>query len=130
MEGMERGEPVLPVAFQCAANERRANRFIRRGEIFILAGHDELGLSSWLEGRISLPFTEREGQYWGPPSDSAAAILELEAKREAGAKYLVITSSSFWWLDYYSKLNEYLASRYHCILHNECAIVYLLSKQS
>ena len=124
------GNPYYLWHFNALETSEKLRDLIRRGETFILAGQDELGLSSWLEGRISLPFTDREGQYWGPPSDSAAAILELEAKCEAGAKYLVITSSSFWWLDYYSKLNEYLASRYHRILHNECVIVYLLSEQS
>jgi glycosyltransferase involved in cell wall biosynthesis len=125
-----KGNPYYLWGHNALQTSEELTDLIHRGETFILAGEDELGLSSWLEGRISLPFTDRDGQYWGPPSDSAAAILELEAKCEAGAKYLVFTSSSFWWLDYYSKLNEYLASRYHYILHNERVIVYLLSEQS
>jgi hypothetical protein len=101
---------------------------IPRGGVYILAGQDELGLSSWLEERLCLPLTERDGQYWGPPTDSEAAILELDAKRQAGAKYIVFISSSFWWLDYYSNLKEQLASKYLCVLRNERVIVYLLTE--
>jgi glycosyltransferase involved in cell wall biosynthesis len=103
---------------------------IPRGAVYILAGQDELGLSSWLEGRFCLPLTERDGQYWGPPMDGEAALLELEAKRESGAKYIVFTSSSFWWLDYYPELNEHLAAKHQCVLRNERVIVYLLGEPS
>jgi len=124
------GNPYYLWHFDAVETGQKLMNLIPCGEIYILAGQDDLGLPSWLEGRIHLPFTECGGHYWGPPMDSEAALLELEAKRGSGAKYIVFTSSSFWWLDYYSELNEYLASKCQCILRNERVIVYLLGESN
>src|SRR5205085_4983402 len=40
--------------------------------------------------RPCVPFTEREGQYWGPPDDDAHAVQEFERLRAAGARFLVV----------------------------------------
>ena len=124
------GNPYYLWHFNAVETGKELMELIPRGSTYILAGHDELGLSSWLEGRICLPFTERDGHYWGPPMDSEVALLELEAKRESGAKYIVFTSSQLWWLDHYSKLKEHLVSKYWCVLRNERLIIYRLSEQS
>ena len=54
-------------------------------------------------------FLEAAGIYNGEPRDSAQAIADLEELRKRGASYLVVTSSTSWWLDYYAELGQYVA---------------------
>jgi 4-amino-4-deoxy-L-arabinose transferase-like glycosyltransferase len=55
-------------------------------------------------------FLEKNGIYDGEPRDSAQAIIDLEELRKRGASYLVFTSNTSWWLDYYEQLGEYVQS--------------------
>jgi hypothetical protein len=48
-------------------------------------------------------FLEKDGIYDGEPRDSAQAIGDLEQLRKRGASYLVFTSNTSWWLDYYKQ---------------------------
>jgi hypothetical protein len=79
---------------------------------FVLVDEDQWGGKAFLPGRCILPFPERDGEFWGPPSDDAAAIQELERLRCGGADFIVFASATFWWLDYYSGLAEYLRRRF------------------
>jgi SAM-dependent methyltransferase len=72
----------------------------------------------------AIPFMERNGQYWGKPSDDATAIRELERLREAGARHIVFAWPSFWWLEHYSGLASCLDYRFSCVLSNDRLIVY------
>ncbi|OLE49740.1 MAG: hypothetical protein AUI36_20120 [Cyanobacteria bacterium 13_1_40CM_2_61_4] len=49
---------------------------------------------------------------WGEPLDSKQAINALEKLRKRGARYLVFTQYTVWWLDYYEDFRKYLDSRY------------------
>ena len=53
-------------------------------------------------------FLEKDGIYNGEPKDSAQAIVDLEELRKRGASYLVFTSNTAWWLDYYTELGEHV----------------------
>ena len=53
-------------------------------------------------------FLEKNGIYDGEPKDSAQAIVDLEELRKRGAEYLVFTSNTSWWLDYYDQLGQYV----------------------
>lgn len=53
-------------------------------------------------------FLEKNGIYDGEPKDSAQAIVDLEELRKRGASYLVFTSNTSWWLDYYKQLGQYV----------------------
>ena len=53
-------------------------------------------------------FLEKDGIYDGEPKDSAQAIVDLEELRKRGASYLVFTSNTSWWLDYYEQLGQYV----------------------
>ena len=55
-------------------------------------------------------FLEKNGIYDGEPKDSAQAIADLEELRKRGASYLVFTSNTSWWLDYYEQLGRYVQS--------------------
>jgi len=51
-----------------------------------------------------------KARYWGPPSDDATAIRELESLRACGARLLAFRPSSFWWLEHYPRLAEHLVA--------------------
>jgi glycosyltransferase involved in cell wall biosynthesis len=74
--------------------------------------------------QVVIPFLEQDSQYWGPSADSQAAIEEIEKLRLAGANFIVFLWPSFWWLEYYQELAQYLHNRYHCLLENERCIIF------
>jgi hypothetical protein len=52
-----------------------------------------------------------DGQYAGfHPVDSNDAIARLDVQRQLGARYLVIPSTSAWWLDHYAEFIAYVRS--------------------
>lgn len=97
------------------------------GKSFILV--DEGSLGNLLAGSRPIPFTERHGEYWGPPADDGVAIQEIERQRARGAHYVVFTKQAFWWLDYYSGLRAYLRSRFPCRLENQRLVVFDLQPE-
>jgi hypothetical protein len=65
-----------------------------------------------------------DGVYAGHyPADSAAAIAHLEDCRAAGAEFLALPSTGYWWLDYYGGLARHLLVSARVTHHgNDCAI--------
>lgn len=93
--------------------------------VCILVDQDELGFGrDDVTERKIIPFRERDGAYWGPPSDDAAAIEELVRLREAGAEFIVFAWPAFWWLDYYVGFTNYLRSSYHSVFESERLVVF------
>jgi hypothetical protein len=92
------------------------------GEMFVLV--DEEHIRESLAHTGALPFLEKDGQYWGPPSDDATAIRELERLRKAGARSVVFIWTAFWWLKHYAKFERHLRSRYRCARKNECLVAF------
>lgn len=95
-------------------------------DTFILVDEDHYrcNMGEFVSSRRCLPFLERDGKYWGPPSDDEIAIRELERLRESGANFFVLASPAFWYLDYYNGLHQYLNSNFRCILKNERLVVF------
>jgi hypothetical protein len=85
------------------------------GESMVLIDQDSFG-KGFSEGRRAIPFTAREGRYWGPPSGGAQAVAELSASE---ARYVVIGWPAFWWLDDYPELCAHLDERFACVLDND-----------
>jgi glycosyltransferase involved in cell wall biosynthesis len=78
---------------------------------------------AWGQGQIDrrarLPFLERDGHYWGQPTDDATAISELERLRARGATGLAFVWSTFWWLDHYRGLADYVRMNFDCVMESE-----------
>jgi glycosyltransferase involved in cell wall biosynthesis len=106
---------------RCAVKD--IDSLIPRESTIILVDGASFGTETF-GGRRTLPFLEREGQYWGPPPDDETAIQELVRMRQSGASFFVVGWPVFWWLDYYSGLHDYLSSNFRCILHNSRLVVF------
>ena len=61
------------------------------------------------------------------PSDSAAAINHLEQLRSAGAEYLLVPSTSFWWLDHYADFARHLGGTCSVVNQDEHCAIYALA---
>jgi len=98
-------------------------------EKFILVDEEqvryELGKRS-----TAIPFLEKDGQYWGPPKDAAAAIHEFERLHKTGVSFLIVTWTGFWWLEYYIEWHHYLQSNFTVILQNERLVVFDLRNKT
>jgi GT2 family glycosyltransferase len=83
-----------------------------------------------LGGRAAGHFPQAtDGGYLGHhPRDSEDAISRLEELRGEGAGYLVLPSTSYWWLDHYDGFAEHLRERYAASELGVCTI-YRLSSQ-
>jgi Domain of unknown function (DUF4915) len=93
------------------------------GEAFILVDQEVLR-KEIAAGRPAVPFLEGDGQYWGTPPDSIAAIQALERLRQSGAGFIVFAWPAFWWLDYYAELRKHLRSQFRCMLENDRLIAF------
>jgi hypothetical protein len=78
--------------------------------------------------RRALHFPQDEfGRYAGyHPEDSDAAIAALEQMRARGGEYLLLPSTSFWWLEYYEGLRKHLEQNYPAVASTEDCMVFEL----
>jgi glycosyltransferase involved in cell wall biosynthesis len=86
---------------------------------------DEERIRPELLGYRTIPFTERDGEYWGPPQDSAHAIRVLESQRLANAAaFVAFAWPALWYLEYYTAFREYLDSTYECLVSCKDLVIY------
>jgi len=110
------------------AAQRDLQTVMPSGGDFILVDEDQWR-AAFTNGRRPIPLVERDGQYWGPPADDAAAIQEVQRGQEAGASHLVVGRPAFWWLDQYPGFRDYLRTTFPCPLENEHLVVFSLRKE-
>jgi hypothetical protein len=58
------------------------------------------------------------------PRDSAGAIAHLEEHRSAGAEFLVLPATGYWWLDYYGEFALHLLTDARVVRHNEHCLIF------
>jgi hypothetical protein len=64
------------------------------------------------------------------PANSGEAISHLENLRGQGAKYLLIPSTSFWWLEFYTEFTNHLQQRHRLVTYQDDAcIIYQLAQE-
>jgi SAM-dependent methyltransferase len=71
-----------------------------------------------------IPFLKRHEKYPGAPPDDATAVQELERLRSAGAACIVFAWPAFWWLDHFNGFNQYLRSKFCCIMDNKRIVAF------
>ena len=104
--------------------QKELRSIISEDTSFILMDQDQWRGTEITEGLQPIPFVERDGEYWGPPSDDATAVREFERLRQSGAGYAVVGWPAFWFLEYYPGLHDQLRSHCDCILKNDRMIVF------
>jgi hypothetical protein len=66
-----------------------------------------------------------DGRYAGyHPADSEAAIAHLEQLRTAGAEFLLLPATAFWWLDHYGGLLQHLMGRGRVLHHDGHCVIF------
>jgi glycosyltransferase involved in cell wall biosynthesis len=93
-------------------------------ESFLFVDEQQWGMKNDFCGRKVLPFTERNGQYWGVPDDDKSAIEEIEFNVHKGVDYIIFSWPAFWWLDYYASLKQYLFRHFKNVVKNERLIAF------
>jgi len=58
------------------------------------------------------------------PHDSAGAIAHLEEHRSAGAEFLVLPATGYWWLDYYGEFARHLLTDARVVRHDEHCLIF------
>ena len=101
---------------------------IPEGSGYILIDNNELAAGSLTPGRSAVPFVERDGAWWGPPTDERAAIAELERLTSKGIQYVVLWWTAFWWLTEYFTLNNYLREHATRLLENDALKIFQLDR--
>jgi hypothetical protein len=100
-------------------------RIVPKHAHYILIDGDEWRNEFSIEAK-SVPFIERNGDYWGPPADDDSAIRELLRLQREGIDYVVFGKPAFWWLEYYTRFRDYLNSSADRCHNDELLIVYRL----
>lgn len=90
------------------ASLKEINSVIPESEAIILIDEDQWATDGNISGRNAIPFSSREGIYWGSPANDSKAIEELNHHLQMGIKYVVVGWPAFWWLEHYSAFNTYL----------------------
>jgi SAM-dependent methyltransferase len=99
----------------------------QESDVIILANDDQFG-QVYLPKRVLLPFIERDGKYFGPPTDDAQAISELIRMQKDGAGYLAFGWPAFWWLSHYSGLTRHLQQHATELVRNDNVLLYQLNR--
>lgn len=115
-------------AKQVRQSVKELESMISKEQAFILVDENTLGNETFAKWR-TIPFLEREGEYWGLPADDSIAIQELERLRQSGVNVIVFAWPSFWWFDHYSQFNDYLRSKFPCIQESDHFVVFNLQRE-
>ena len=95
------------------------------GAAFVLADDGQVG-DEVAPGRRVIPFTERGGEYWGPPADDADALRSLRRARAAGAEWLVVAWPAFWLFDCYPGFADHARHELAAVRETEVMHAYAL----
>ena len=128
-------EPKRSVAFPRALTQTRMNHeeyedFVYHlrarlstlvrpgGSVLVVSKGDDRLLQ--IDGVSATHFPQDSTGRWPGyhPQDSSSAISQLKELRRGGAEQLVFPRSSFWWLEHYEELADYLQST-HRLVHED-----------
>ncbi len=114
--------PERTWAFRAARLRARIEELTEVGERIVLIDEAQLG-PRIAPGREVIPFTERGGDYWGPPADDAEAIEEIDRLAADGA-WVIVAWPAFWWLDHYVELDDHLRSIASDVVEDEFLVAF------
>jgi len=103
-------------------------RVIPTGADYLLIDDNELAAEMLASGRRAFRVVERDGVYWGPPSDAEAALAELEQVTAKRVDYIVIWWTAFWWLTEYFALDQYLNEHSTPLIESDALKIFKLCR--
>lgn len=118
------GEPVADYAELVARIRATAAATLPPGaEVLVVSRGDE---ALFPPGLAASHFPQGpDGRYAGyHPADSGAAVAHLEQCRDAGAEFLLLPSTAFWWLDYYGGFLQHLMGRGRVLHHDGHCVIF------
>lgn len=79
---------------------------IPTGATILVADDEQIRphLAAWQ----TVPFIEKDGQYWGPPATDDAAVQELVQQVERGTEWFVVAWPMFWLFENFPRFAAYL----------------------
>lgn len=80
-----------------------------------------------LSGRAGWTFPDRALLPDGYPADSEAAIAHLRRFRDRGARYLIFSRATAWWLEHYDGLRAHLQTHDRAVWADERCMIYELT---
>ena len=85
-----------------------------------------------LAGRSTSHFPQDpSGAYSGHhPADSAEALEQLSAVRDAGTEFLLLPHTMRWWLDFYRDFGQHLTTTYPVVVDDEAFVLFDLREVS
>jgi transposase len=89
--------------------------------LVVSRGDDELLVPGFDAGHFPQAPDGRYAGYY--PADSDDAVAQLERLRDAGAEYLVLPSTAYWWLDFYGALARHLLTTARVAHHDEHCLI-------
>ncbi|HUF08252.1 MAG TPA: class I SAM-dependent methyltransferase [Rhodothermales bacterium] len=92
-------------------------------DVLALAGFEKLSLEA-IPGLKVIPFTEREGRFFGYPGNVRQAISELERMRLEGVDAVALAWSASWLLSTFPAMMIYLREHYRVAVANEAVEVW------
>jgi ABC-type multidrug transport system ATPase subunit len=96
---------------------------VEPGESLILVDDNQIG-PEVAPDRHVIPFTERDGEWWGAPEDGAAAVAELDRLVGGAPTWVVFAWPAFWWLDHYAELDAHLRAISSSVIENDRLIAF------
>jgi glycosyltransferase involved in cell wall biosynthesis len=119
------GNPSYAWMTELDRSLRDLKQLVPDGRAFILVDDGQWGGGQVLAGRTTLPFTERDGVYWGPPSDDAEAGEEFERLWRAHRPVaFAVAQPSFWWFEQYPRFFSSMQSRFPRVLDTKRLVVF------
>jgi hypothetical protein len=98
------------------------------GERLVLVDDAQVGVEV-APGRLVVPFTERDGAYWGPPADDDEAVREIDRLLGDAGGWVVVAWPAFWWLDHYSGLERHLRAISTAVVEDDAMVAFRAEPQ-
>jgi spore maturation protein CgeB/SAM-dependent methyltransferase len=122
LAGQREAEWKRRAANECIRSVARAALPPEAQVLVISHGDDEM---LQLDGRRGWHFPQAaNGVYAGHhPGTASEAVEHLESLKAKGAQFLLIPSTSMWWLDFYGEFAKHLEKNYRVLAYHEGACV-------
>jgi hypothetical protein len=112
---------------RCAALARTILDIVPEDDNFLFIDDSHLVTSEHIERLRFASFIEKDGEYWGSPSDDDTALEELQLARTKGCSHIVFAWPCFWYFEHYKGFTNYVAANFPMVQETEDAVIFQLT---